>query len=349
MKIVISDDRFGRSDEEARVFRDVYVPCLGRAELITADCRTEAELAAACAGASAVLLNQAPMTAAVIAALPDCRVISRYGIGYDNVDVDAAAKAGIWVTNVPGYCTEEVAEHALALLLSCVRAIPARDRLVRQGGWNLNAPVKRVAGSVLGIVGFGATGRAFWEKARGLGFSRVLAADPRAEAKIAALAGNGAREVPRAIEAASFEEVLRRADFISFHVPLNGMTRYCVNAASIAAMKDGVILINTARGAVIDEAALASALADGKVAAAGLDVFEREPLPPDHPFLALPNAVLSDHGAYYSAESVSELKTRTALNAREVLEGRIPRTPVNKPVNVRLVSAAAAMLEESTA
>jgi D-3-phosphoglycerate dehydrogenase len=349
MKIVISDDRFGWSDEEARVFRDFYVPGLGRAELVTADCRTGAELVAACSGASAVLLNQAPMTAAVIAALSDCRVISRYGIGYDNVDVAAAAAAGIWVTNVPGYCTEEVAEHALGLLLSCVRAIPARDRLVRQGGWNLNAPVRRISGSVLGIVGFGATGRAFWEKARGLGFSRILAADPRAEAKLAAVRAGPGREAPHTIEAASFEEVLRRSDFISFHVPLNEATRHCVNARTIALMKDGVILINTSRGAVIDETALASALAGGKVAAAGLDVFEHEPLSPDHPFLALPNAVLSDHSAYYSAESVSQLKTRTALNAREVLEGRIPRTPVNKPVNARAVPAQAAALAEITA
>lgn len=352
MKIVISDDRFGWNDEETRVFRDFYVPGLGKAELVTADCHTQAELIAACSGAGAVLLNQAPMTAEVIAALPECRVISRYGIGYDNVDVEAAAAAGIWVTNVPGYCTEEVAEHALGLLLSCVRAIPARDRLVRQGGWNLNAPVKRVSGTTLGIVGFGATGRAFWEKARGLNFSRVLVADPRAEAKLAALDGAHEGAYLKKTEAAPFEEVLRRADFISFHVPLNETTRHCVNAQSIALMKDGVILVNTSRGAVIDEAALAAALAGGKVAAAGLDVFEHEPFLPEHPFLTLPNAVLSDHGAYYSAESVSELKTRTALNAREVLEGRIPRTPVNKPVNVRAVPvgpAQAAAFAEITA
>jgi D-3-phosphoglycerate dehydrogenase len=332
VKIVLTDDRFGWDDEERRVFEDFSVPGCGRTELVTADCHTEQDLITACSGADAILLNQAPMTARVIASLDKCRVISRYGIGYDNVDIQAASGAGIWVTNVPGYCTEEVAEHALGLLLSCVRAIPARNNLVRQGRWNLNLPVRRMSGRILGIVGFGATGRAFWEKVQGFAFSRILIADPRAQAKIAGYCAS------KKAEAASFDEVISRSDFISFHVPLNEATRRCVNEETLERMKDGVILVNTARGAVIDEQALAKALASGRVAAAGLDVFESEPLQADHPFFGLPNAILSDHSAYYSEESVSELKTRTALNAREVLEGRIPRTPVNRPVNVQETS-----------
>jgi D-3-phosphoglycerate dehydrogenase len=184
-----------------------------------------------------------------------------------------------------------------------------------------------MSGRILGIVGFGSTGRAFWEKVQGFAFSRILIADPRASAKIAGYCAS------KKAEAASFNEVISRSDFVSFHVPLNEATRHCVNEETLERMKDGVILINTARGAVIDEQALAKALASGKVAAAGLDVFENEPLQADHPFFALPNVILSDHSAYYSEESVSELKTRTALNAREVLEGRIPRTPVNRPLN----------------
>ncbi|GHV86645.1 dehydrogenase [Spirochaetia bacterium] len=318
MRIVISDDRFGWTDEERRVF--------GEAELIRADCRNEADLIRACAEADAILLNQAPMTGRVIRTLKKCRVISRYGIGYDNVDIKAAEEAGIWVTNVPAYCTEEVAEHALGLLLSCVRAIPEKDRAVRERFWNINRPIRRMSGRVLGIVGFGATGRAFWEKVQGFAFKRILVTDPKAAAKLAAVRGNFAGE------AAGFDELIREADFISFHVPLNESTRRCVNKETIAAMKEGVILINTSRGGLIDEAALAAALKSGKIAAAALDVFEKEPLPPDHPFLGLSNVVLTDHSAYYSVESVSELKTRTALNAREVLEGKIPRTPVNRPV-----------------
>jgi D-3-phosphoglycerate dehydrogenase len=326
MKIVITDDRFGWIDEEKRVFPG--------SELVTADCHTEEALIRACAGADGILLNQAPMTGRVIRSLDKCRVISRYGIGYDNVDLQAAEKAGIWVTNVPGYCTEEVAEHTLGLLLSCVRAIPEKDRGVRGGSWNINPPamrpIRRMSGRVLGIVGFGATGKAFWEKVQGFAFSRILISDPRCSSKLEALRAKAEYAGLKA-ESVSFDELISQSDFISFHVPLNESTRHCINGESIAKMKDGVIIINTARGAVMDEDALAAALAGGKISAAALDVFEQEPLPKDHPFLSLPNVILTDHSAYYSAEAVSELKTRTALNALDVLEGRIPKTPLNQP------------------
>jgi D-3-phosphoglycerate dehydrogenase len=324
MKIVITDDRFGHSDEERRIFSDV--------ELVVADCHTEEELIRSCAGADGILLNQAPMTGRVIKTLGKCRVISRYGIGYDNVDLQAAEEAGIWVTNVPGYCTEEVAEHALGLLLSCVRAIPEKDREIRSGKWNINRPIRRMSGRVLGIVGFGATGRAFWEKVRGFDFSTVLIADPRGETKLAGYSqADNTDKLFGITRIAAFDELLRKSDFISFHVPLNDSTRHCINRKSVAIMKEGAVIINTSRGAVIDEESLVEALQSGHVAAAGLDVFEKEPLPKDHPFLSLPNVALTDHSAYYSAESVSELKTRTALNAREVLDGQIPKTAVNQP------------------
>jgi D-3-phosphoglycerate dehydrogenase len=333
MKIVITDDRFGWADEEKRVFANYLAPPCG-AEFVIAHCRGEKELIAACADADAVLLNQAPMTEKVIRRLAKCRVISRYGIGYDNVDVKAAAEAGIWVTNVPDYCTEEVAEHALGLLLSCVRAIPEKDRAIRDGGWNINKPIRRMSGRVLGIVGFGATGRAFWEKVQGFAFSRILIADPRIETKLAALREKAELSMMKA-EAASFDELVSQSDFISLHVPLNESTRRCINRKTLERMKEGAVIINTSRGAVIDEEALAEALKNGKIASAGLDVFEREPLPAGHPLFGLSNTVLTDHSAYYSGESVSELKTRTALNAREVLEGEVPKTPVNRPVHIR--------------
>lgn len=315
MRIVITDDRFGWSDEERVALAGL------KAELITANCSTEEEVIAACAQADAVLLNQAPMGRRAIEALRKCRVISRYGIGYDNVDVAAATERGIWVTNVPGYCTEEVAEHALGMLLCCVRRIPFKDRGVRGGGWNLNQPIRRMSGRVLGIVGFGATGRAFWEKVQGFGFSRILIADPRIEDKL--LPGMFG-------EAASFDEVIERSDFISLHVPLKAETRHLIDAQAIARMKKGVVLINISRGPIVEEEALVEALRSGKVGAAGLDVFEREPLSPASPLLDLENVILTDHSAYYSQESVSILKTRTAMNARDVLEGRTPKTAVNR-------------------
>jgi D-3-phosphoglycerate dehydrogenase len=314
MRIVISDDRFGWNDEEK-----IALSGLG-AELVIADCRTEQDVIDACAEADAVLLNQAPMPRRVVESLKACKVISRYGIGYDNVDIQAAAERGIWVTNVPGYCTEEVAEHALGMLLCCVRRIPFKDRGVRQGKWNLNQPIRRMSGRTLGIIGFGATGRAFWEKVQGFGFSRILIADPRIQDKL--LPGMFG-------QAASFDDVVEQSDFISLHVPLRPETRHCIDGETISRMKRGVILINISRGPVIDEAALVEALISGKVGAAGLDVFEREPLPADSPLLDLENVILTDHSAYYSQEAVSILKARTAMNAREVLEGKIPRTPVN--------------------
>ena len=326
MRIVITDDRFnGCYDEERQVFPD--------AELIISDCYTENELISACAGADGILLNQAPMTARVIKTLDKCRVISRYGIGYDNVDLPAAEEKGIWVTNVPGYCNEEVAEHALGLLLSCVRMIPEKDRAIREGRWNINRPIRRMSGQVLGIVGFGKTGKAFWEKVQGFAFSTILVTDPHGEEKLqeqrAAFANAGGLWEKTKI--VPFKELLRLSDFISLHIPLNESTRHFINAQSIASMKEGAVIINTSRGAVIEESALVEALTSGRIASAGLDVFEKEPLPPGHPLLSLPNAVLTDHSAYYSAESISELKTRTAQNALEVLEGRIPGTAVNKP------------------
>ena len=333
MRIVITDDRFGSSNEEKNVFP--------HAELVVADCRSEEQLIAACSGADGILLNQAPMTGRVIRTLDKCRVISRYGIGYDNVDLKAAEEKGIWVTNVPGYCTEEVAEHALGLLLSCVRAIPEKDRAVRKGEWNINRPIRRMSGRVLGIVGFGATGRAFWEKIQGFAFSKILVTDPRGEAKLAALReqieskkmffGSGPGGLFDLTRIAPFDELIRLSDFISLHVPLNDSTRRFINSKSIAGMKEGVILINTSRGSVIEETAMVEALKNGHIASAGLDVFEKEPIPADHPFFSLSNAILTDHSAYYSAESVSELKTRTARNALEALEGRIPKTAVNEP------------------
>jgi D-3-phosphoglycerate dehydrogenase len=188
-----------------------------------------------------------------------------------------------------------------------------------------------MSGHTLGIVGFGATGRAFWEKVQGFGFKEILITDPHIEHKLPP----GAQGT-----AASFEELIRGSDFISFHIPLNERTRHCVNAETISRMKEGVILINISRGPVIEENALVTALQNGHVGAAGLDVFEREPLQADHPFRYLDNVILTDHSAYYSQESVSILKTRAAMNVRDVLEGRIPKTAVNRPGIILPVPAA---------
>jgi D-3-phosphoglycerate dehydrogenase len=320
MRVLVTDDRFGNLAEEEAVLTP-----LG-ARLEVASGHSSEELAGLARGCAAVLCNQARMDAALIGALEDCLIISRYGIGYDNVDVEAAAALGIWVANVPGYCADEVAEHALGMLIACLRGIVACDAGVRAGGWNLRVPARRLAGMTLAIIGYGSSGSALQAKAMGLGLREILVVDPRAEQKLPARL--------RGVRAVSWEEALATADAISLHVPLRDETRRMLDARAIGMMRDGAVVINTSRGGVVDEAALAEALRSGKLAAAGIDVFEDEP-PAGSPLLGMANVVLSDHRAYYSSESVVQLRRSTALNAADALSGKPPRHPVNRPRSPR--------------
>jgi D-3-phosphoglycerate dehydrogenase / 2-oxoglutarate reductase len=326
VRVLITDDRFGDHDEESAILAP-----LG-AEIVAAPAHDSASLAALGKGCAAILCNQARLDASVIDALDECLVISRYGIGYDNVDLEAAAARGIWVANVPGYCADEVAEHALGLLIACLRRIPACDAAVRAGAWNLKAPARRIAGLTLAIIGYGSSGSSLQAKAAGFGFKEILIVDPRAEQKLPARGVRGVR-------AASWDEALAAADVLSFHAPLKEGTRRMLDAGAIARMKDGAVVINTARGGLIDESALAEALVSGKISAAGLDVFEREP-PEGSPLLGMDNVVLSDHRAFFSAESVIQLRRTTALNAADALAGRTPRHTVNRPRSPRTADPA---------
>jgi D-3-phosphoglycerate dehydrogenase len=274
------------------------------------------------ASADAILVNLFPMTADIIEAMPRCRVISRYGVGYDNVDVEAATRKGIWVARVPDYCFEDVAEHALALLLGCVRKIAYKDRMVRQGRWNLHRdqPCYRMAGRTLGIIGYGNSGRCLHRKVLGFGFSRVLVHDPNVRSSIIAAAG---------AQAAGFHALLVESDYISVHVPLTPDTRHMIGRAELSLAKKGAILVNTSRGSVLDEQAVAEALRDGQLAGAGLDVFEEEPLPRGSLLRTLDNVIFTDHAGWYSEESVVELKTKAAQNVAAVLAGGAPVYPVN--------------------
>jgi D-3-phosphoglycerate dehydrogenase / 2-oxoglutarate reductase len=258
----------------------------------------------------------APVDAAAIDSLERCRVIARYGVGLDNIDLEAARRRGIEVANVPGYCDHEVAEHALGLILACARAIPRRDRAVRGGAWNLPAPGRRLSGSVLGILGFGGTGRALARAALGLGFAQILVWSPRiSAARIEESLGPAALALGTAILPTSFEELFSRSDWISVHLPLKPETRGLVGERELSLMKPDATLVNISRGAVVDEEALATALAAGALAGAGLDVFTAEPLPQGSRLRSLPGVVLTDHSAYASRESIADLRRRTAENA----------------------------------
>jgi D-3-phosphoglycerate dehydrogenase / 2-oxoglutarate reductase len=257
-----------------------------------------------------------------------CRIIVRYGVGYDNVDVTAATEAGMMVGHAPVYCLDEVATHALALLLAGVRNVVLSHRRLAQGGWAANPPEKshRLAGRTLGLVGFGNIGQSVARMVSGWRL-RLLAVDPFVEPEKAAALG---------VELVDLETLCRQSGFISLHAPLLPETRHLIGPAQFEWMKPGVILVNTSRGPVLDADALLAALDAGRVAAAGLDVFEVEPLDPNSPLRSHPRVIVSDHSAWYSEESVAELQTTVAQEAVRVCTGRLPLSLANPEVLHRL-------------
>jgi D-3-phosphoglycerate dehydrogenase len=270
--------------------------------------------------ADAVIVCYAQITAAVIAGLARCKVIGRTGLGVDNIDVPAAAARGITVTYVPDYCLREVSDHAMALLLALARKITFSNALVQAGRWEMPAvaPLRRLDGQVLGLLGFGNIPRALAPKAQAFGL-KVIAHDPFVSADVFAA---------RSVEGVSFDELLARADFLSVHAPLTPATRGLVNAAAFAKMKTGAMIVNTARGPLIDEAALIAALDSGRLGGAALDVVTTEPLPKDSPLLGRDNVILTPHTAYYSVESLQELQSKCATDVARVLSGEQPVYPV---------------------
>jgi D-3-phosphoglycerate dehydrogenase len=278
------------------------------------------------ADADALLVTYAQITGDMIRRMPRCRIISRFGIGVDNVDIPAATDAGIVVTKVPDYCIDEVSDHAMALLLALVRKIPFANAQVHAGRWEMPAvvPIHRLRGSVLGLAGFGRIPQLVAPKGRAFGM-RVVAFDPY---------------VPREafarhdVEAVHFPELLRISDFVSIHTPLVPETNGLFNAEAFRRMKPTAYIINTARGAIVDELALAEALDAGRLAGAALDVMAQEP-PVASPLFGRPNVILTPHTSFYSEESLVELQTKAAQEVVAVLTGQAPRNPVNPDVMQR--------------
>jgi D-3-phosphoglycerate dehydrogenase len=271
-------------------------------------------------GADAVLTTYAKVTAEMIPRMPLCRIIGRFGIGVDNVDIPAATKAGIVVTRVPDYCLDEVSDHAMALLLALVRKIPSANARTHSGRWEMRAvvPIHRLRGTVLGLVAFGQIPQLVAPKAQSFGI-RVVAYDPFVPKEVAAKAG---------VELIEFDELVKISDYISIHTPLLPATHHLFNADVFRRMKPGAYLINTARGPIIDEAALAEALDQGELAGAGLDVMKQEP-PPSSPLFGRDNVILTPHISFYSEESLVDLQTKAAEEVVRVLSGQAPRNPVN--------------------
>ncbi len=316
--VAVTDYVFASLEPEQRVLEPLGV------ELRAQQCRSEDEIIALAQDADAVLNCYAKMTARVIEGLKRCKIIARYGIGVDNVDLVAATRAGILVTNVPDYCIDEVSDHALALLLSLARRIVLADGAVRAGAWDVvaHAGIRRLCGQTLGLVGFGKIAIAVAAKAQSFGL-RVLACDPYLDSKAMA---------PHGVQAVDFDGLLAESDAVSIHVPLSPETRNLIGARELARMKPTAFLINTSRGGIVDELALAEALKAGRIGGAALDVLSAEPPPPDHPLRKLPNVILTPHLAFYSRESVIELQTKAAEEVARALKGEPPRSPVNREV-----------------
>lgn len=284
-------------------------------------CKTEQEMIAATKDADAVIVQFAPMTRAVIAELTRCKVIVRYGVGYDNVDLEAARERGIIVCNVPNYCIDEVADHTFAMAMCLTRQLASIDAEIRRSEWH-NTPVRPMPASrqmTFITLGFGRIARAVLDRAAACKF-KIATCDPYLPAEAAASAG---------ITNLSLDQALATADVLSLHVPLNDASRHMINARTLAQLKPACVLINTARGGLVDGVALADALNKGALAGAGLDVFEKEPLPLDHPLRTTKNALLTSHIAWYSEMSGGELQRMAAEEAVRALRG--------EPLQSRLV------------
>ena len=274
-------------------------------ELVVGDCRTEDDVIEAGRDCAAILLQYAPITERVVAALPRLGLVSRMGAGFDTVDTDACARHGVWVANSPDYGVGEVATHALAFALALLRNIVAYDRDVRSGRWHYlsSGPLARVSEMTLGIVGLGRIGKRMAHVSRNV-VKRVVACDPYI------IDG----DFPAYVERRTLERVFAESDVVSLHVPLTAETRGMVDAKLLAGVKRGLVLVNTSRGAVVDVEAALAALDAGTVGGLGLDVLPVEPIPAGSPLLAHPRVVLSPHAAFFSVEAERELRSKAARN-----------------------------------
>ncbi len=319
-KVVVTDSVFPHLEVERRILGEIG------AELVALQAHRDEELLEPVRDADALLVCFAPVTGRVVEAARKCRIIARYGIGVDNVDVRTATARGIVVTNVPDYCVEEVSDHALALVLACARKVVWLDRRVRAGRWDARdaVPVRRLSGQVLGLVGFGKIPRLVARKAQAFGL-RVLSFDPY-------VAPSAMREL--GVEPVGLRELLQRSDYVSVHAPLTPQTEGLIDEAALRWMKPTAYLVNTARGRIVDERALVRALERGWIAGAALDVLPTEPPPADDPLLRLDNLVLTPHVAFYSEESLQELQRKAAEEVVRVLTGQPPRYPVNRVAGV---------------
>jgi D-3-phosphoglycerate dehydrogenase len=296
---------------------------LGRigAELILAQIRKEEDLIRVCKKADGLINQYAILNRNVLGHLTQCKVVARYGVGVDSIDLKAATDLGIIVANVPDYCIDEVASHAVAMLLTLIRKTVFFDRKVKSSQWDFRQgrPIHRIQGKTLGLIGCGKIGFEVAKRMSAFGV-KVITFDPYLE------------KVSEGIELEDFDTVLKESDFISIHCPLNDSTRHLIGDEALKKMEKKPMIINTSRGPIVDEKALIQALEQGLISGAGLDVLEKEPPDDQNSLLKMENVILSPHVGFYSEESISELKRRTAKNVADVLRGKRPASVANREV-----------------
>ncbi len=317
-KVLITDHRFPDISIQQEI-----ISRFG-AELIVGQANNEDDLVNLAKDAHGILNAQAKITARVIDALQNCKIIVRYGVGVDTVDIPAATRKGIMVANVTDYCVDEVSDHALALLLSLSRKVVLSARKVRAEKWGLAElkPIRRLKDQVIGLIGYGRIGSALARKAKPIGF-RVIAYDPY-------VAKPG--EEWDGIMFLSLESVLKESDYVSVHAPLTSETRGMIGERELNIMKPSAFLINVSRGPLIDEDALIKALQDKRIAGAGLDVMCKEPPESDNPLLHMDEVVVTSHVAFYSEEAQQELQRKAAQKLVRALSGEVPDSIVNAEV-----------------
>ncbi len=320
--IVVTDYNFPDLSLEAAVLAD------SGCELVGQHCKTEAELVAAVAQADAVITQFARINANVIAAMPRARAIVRYGIGVDNVDLDAARSLGIPVSNIPDYCMDEVADHTLSFILGLTRQVATHNTDIRAGNWRLAVPVpamRVLREQTVGVLGFGRIGREVVKRL--LAFKcRVLVFDTLVPAADIAAAG---------ATVATLDQIIAQSDVLTLHCPSTAATRKLINAATLARMKPGALLVNVARGDLVDTPALVQALHSGHIGGAALDVFDPEPLPADHDLRNAPNLIVAPHIASASPTAVRALREGAARRALMAALGELPPNIVNGVAAVR--------------
>ncbi len=317
-KALITDYVWPNIDVESEVLLAAGV------QPVVAPDTSEETLSELAADADIIMFCFAQVTGKVLRAAEKCVVASRYGIGVDNIDIPTATELGIVVTNVPDYCMDEVTDHAIGMVLALNRRLVPHDAEVKAGGWAsvaLDQPMHRTRGATLGILGFGRIGRSIAAKAVGFGM-KMIAYDPMIESG----------QTIDGVDIVTFEDVLKRSHFITVHTPLTPETEGMIGADEFAMMMPGSIIVNCARGGIIDEHALADALTSGHLAGAGLDVVEPAPPPNDHSLLSAPNVIVTPHTAFFSQASTVELERRTAEEAVRVMNGNMPENLINPKV-----------------